>query len=122
MKSKLTILVGSLCLALSHSGAAEVGFHLATKEEGRALITADDTYISRSTPSDFRLRLGRDNVTAGDYKEFASHQLCDFSESDRLAISNAFARLNRRFTALGFKSPLTNEVVLVKSTMRLHHL
>lgn len=118
MKSKLTILVGALCLAFSHPGAAKVGFHLATKEEGRALITADDTYISRSTPSDFRLRLGRDNVTAADYKEFASRQVRDFSESDRLAISNAFARLNRRFAALGFKSPLTNEVVLVKTTMR----
>ena len=118
MKYRWMMLVGVVCSALSLSGAAKIGFHLATKTEGRILITADDTYISRSTPLDFRLRLGRDNLTAGDYKEFASHQLRDFSESDRLAISNAFARLNRRFAAVGFKSPLTNEVVLVKTTAR----
>lgn len=118
MKSRLTILVGALCLALSLSGAAEVGYHLATKDEGRALITADDTYIARSTPVDFRLRLGRDNATADDYKEFASRQVRDFSDGDRAAISNAFARLNQRFAAVGFKSPLTNKVVLVKTTMR----
>ena len=92
-QNNVAMLVGAACLALSLPGAAEIGCHLATKEEGRALITADDTYISRSTPSDFRLRLGRDNVTAADYKEFASRQVRDFSESDRLAISNAFARL-----------------------------
>ena len=99
-------------------GAAEIGCHLATQAEGLVLITADDTFISSLTPLDFRLRLGRENATAGDYKEFASRQLRDFSESDRLAISNAFARLNRRFAAIGFKCPLTNDVVLVKTTMR----
>ena len=118
MKNRLTMLVGAVCLALSLPGAAEIGCHLATKAEGLVLITADDTFIARSTPLDFRLRLGRVNATAGDYKEFASRQLRDFSESDRLAISNAFARLNRRFAAIGFKSPLTNKVVLVKTTMR----
>lgn len=118
MKYRLTMLVGVVCLALPLSGAVKIGFHLATKTEGRILITADDTYISRSTPLDFRLRLGRDNVTAEDYKKFASRQVRDFSKSDRLAISNAFVRLNRRFAAIGFKSPLTNEIVFVKTTMR----
>ena len=112
------MLVGVVCSALSLSGAAKIGFHLATKTEGRILITVDDTYISRSTPLDFRLRLGRDNVTAEDYKKFASRQVRDFSKSDRLAISNAFVRLNRRFAAIGFKSPLTNDIVFVKTTMR----
>lgn len=108
-------LSATICRAQANG---EIRFRLADRAEGRRLISAKDAYTGRITPNDVRLKLGRDGATVEDYLSFAAEQVEDFPESSRTALSNSFARLNKRFAALGFESPVTNEIVIVGTTLR----
>ena len=118
MKAIIPIATFAAGFALPLFGSAGIKCRLATVDEGRALIAADDGYVERLTPTDLRLRMGREGATVADYKAFAADQVLPFSEWEAQTVSNAFDRVAGRLASAGFKNPLTNDVLIVMTTMR----
>ena len=118
MKIK-TVIWAVSCVALCSSAqAAFFNFHPATLEEGRALITSDDAHIKRLTKSDLEMRFPGKSADVKYYKKFAAGQVRAFSPRTETQLSNSFTRVGARLEKLGFVNPLTNDIIVVLTTMK----
>ena len=118
MKIK-TVIWAVSCVALwSSAQAAFFNFHPATLEEGRALITSDDAHIKRLTKSDLEMRFPGKSADVKYYKKFAAGQVRAFSPRTETQLSNSFTRVGARLEKLGFVNPLTNDIIVVLTTMK----
>ncbi len=116
---KLAIAALLVALAAAESALAEpFRCRPATLEEGKRLITSADPYITNATEADFGRATGRESATREEYKDFAAGEVRAFTGRELRAVSNSFERLNATFRKLGYEAPFTNEVVIVKTTMR----
>ncbi|MCR5413216.1 MAG: hypothetical protein K6F50_00625 [Kiritimatiellae bacterium] len=115
----LAIAVLFVSLAATESALAEpFRCRPASLDEGKRLITADDPYILNATEADYGRAIGRKSATKEEYKAFAAGEVREFTGRELMAVSNSFERLNATFRKLGYQAPFTNEVVIVKTTMR----
>ena len=118
MKTKVFFWV-ACCVGLVVSAqAAFLRFHPATVEEGRALIKSNDAHISRLTKFDLEMRFPGKGADVKYYKEFAAGQVRAFSHRTETQLSNSFTRVGARLEKLGFTNPLTNDIIVVLTTMK----
>lgn len=88
---------------------------LATAEEGKPILTADDAFTKSLSRFDLqsRLRTG-DEVTLDDWKKSVAAEVRDWEEAQAKAATESLTRLSKRL--VGFELPLPKEILLIHTT------
>ena len=88
---------------------------LATVEEGKSLLAADDDFSRSLSRFDLQSRLkSGDEVTLDDWKRFVSSHVRDWDDVRSQAATESLQRLSKRMG--GYELPLPKEIVLVHTT------
>ncbi len=88
---------------------------LATMEEGRRVLGAEDDFTRRMSPFDRQARLkSAGGVSDAEHRAFAARSVLEWTARDRRAIAEAMRGLDARFTELGVDFP--KRVLLVKTS------
>lgn len=88
---------------------------LATRDEGRAVLTADDAFAKSLSRFDLQSRLKTaGEVSLEQWKESAAAEVRDWDDAGKKAVTEAIGRLQKRLE--GYKLPLPKEILLVHTT------
>lgn len=95
----------------------EVNIMYATKEEGIALITERDEYVSNLTPFDIQIRLQREG-TIEDYLDTCRSSVLDFSDSEIDLLREIFWEIGSEIERHGMTIPYIETINVVKTTLK----
>jgi hypothetical protein len=95
--------------------APECEIRFATADQGRQILTADDTFTAQLSRFDLQCRLKTaKEVTLADWKEFVAKHVLDWQPSEITIISSSVERLKKRLA--GFRLPLPPIIQIVRTT------
>lgn len=119
MKTVLKTLLFVLIIAViscAYARAAETPFFVfATLEQGKAILTAKDTYIEQMSPFDRSCRMRTDaNVTERQFLDFVSNNVLSWEKDDQERMRPVIAAVGAKLER--FTSFLPEMVYLVKTT------
>jgi hypothetical protein len=88
---------------------------LATRDEGRAVLKADDAFAKSLSRFDLQSRLKTgDEVSLEQWKEAAAAEVRDWDDAGKKAVTEAIGRLQKRLE--GYQLPLPKEILVVHTT------
>lgn len=90
---------------------------LATIDEAKRLIAAEDSYTRSRSPFDIMSRLQNPNGTVEELTAMMVDGVREWSSNDAAVIDSIVVSLNDTIRKYNFKLPLPKEIVLVKSAM-----
>jgi hypothetical protein len=88
---------------------------LATVEEGRTVLTAEDAFTKSLSRFDLQSRLkSGEEVQLAAWKEFVAGHVRPWDEAQTKAVTESFARLSKRLE--GYQLPLPKKILLIHTT------
>ena len=90
---------------------------LATIDEAKRLVAAEDSYTRSRSPFDIMSRLQNPNGTVEELTAMMVDGVREWSSNDAAVIDSIVVSLNDTIRKYNFKLPLPKEIVLVKSAM-----
>lgn len=117
----LSLMLVSACGNAAVSVADEwndtICIRLATIDEARALVAAEDNYTRSRSTFDVVSRLQNPEGTVEQLKQMMLDCVCPWNSGDSVAVCSVVAALNDTIRKYNLKLPLPKEIMLVKSTM-----
>lgn len=95
----------------------KIGYRLLDAKEGSELLLSNTQYYDKLTDENLRYRMQDKNADLNKYREFAAAQTRDFTEEEEKAIDDAISSIEERFEKIGFKWPIEDDILFVKTTM-----
>ncbi len=119
---RINIILLAFTFAVSGIGCtasenSSIAYRFASAEEGITLRMANTDYFDHLTQNDLDYRCGKQGATLDEFKTLAEAQGEDFTDEEKQKIDNAIAYIQKRFDEIGFKYPLNEEIVFIKSKM-----
>lgn len=104
--------------AASIQYADTIRFRFATVEEAQALLGCDDAFTRGWSEFDIHSRLQKTTGTKAELIAFKQREVRAWTEQEKQLIWQDMLALNQIIRNEGYRLPLPDEVVLVKSTMK----
>lgn len=92
-------------------------FRFADAKEGAWLRFGNTDYFDRLTQINLDYRLQKQNATMDEYKEYNQKQILNFSKKEQTFISDSVKRLEKQCNMRGYRLPVPEEIVFIKTTM-----
>jgi hypothetical protein len=93
----------------------ECDVRFATAEQGRKILTADDTFTAQLSRFDLQCRLKtQKEVTLADWKQFVAEHVREWQPADTALVSSSVERLKKRLA--GFRLPSPPVIHIVRTT------
>jgi hypothetical protein len=92
----------------------ECEVRFAPADQGRQILTADDTFTAQLSRFDLQCRLKTEReVTLSDWKQLVAHNVRDWQPTEMASIASSIERLRKRLA--GFRLPLPPAVHMVRT-------
>lgn len=95
-----------------------INFRLATLEEAKQLMSAEDSYTRNRSPFDIVSRLQNPNGTVEELNAYALQELREWNDEEKKVIQAITEDLNDSIRKYQYSLPLPKEIMLVKSTLK----
>ena len=95
-----------------------INFRLATLEEAKQLMSAEDSYTRSRSPFDIVSRLQNPNGTVEELNAYALQELREWNDEEKKVIQAITEDLNDSIRKYQYSLPLPKEIMLVKSTLK----
>ena len=95
-----------------------INFRLATLDEAKELMSAEDSYTRSRSNFDIVSRLQNPQGTVEELNAFAMQELREWNEEEQKAIQALTKDLNDSIRKYNYNLPLPKEIMLVKSTLK----
>ena len=129
MKKIILLVCGILCLSSCQNNSNRtnvedtqysdtINFRLATLEEAKQLMGAEDSYTLNRSPFDIVSRLQNTQGTAEELKVYALQELREWNDEEKKVIQAITEDLNDSIQKYQYHLPLPKEIMLVKSTLK----
>ena len=129
MKKIILLVCGILCLSSCQNKNSQanvkekqysdtINFRLATLEEAKQLMGAEDSYTLNRSPFDIVSRLQNTQGTAEELKVYALQELREWNDEEKKVIQAITEDLNDSIRKYQYSLPLPKEIMLVKSTLK----
>lgn len=129
MKKIISLICGILCLSSCQDKTSRVNvkeklysdtinFRLATLEEAKQLMGAEDSYIRNRSQFDIASRLQNPQGTAEELNAYAMQELREWNDEEKKVIQAITENLNDSIRKYQYHLPLPKEIMLVKSTLK----
>lgn len=108
----------SSCCGNGHQAeSALLRYHFASQEEGQKLRLDNPAYFDALTQNDIDWKLMSAGQSMEAYKSIAAAQIEEFSDAEKKALSKVLDFIEARMQELGFRLPIADEIVFIKSRM-----
>lgn len=129
MKKIFLLVCGILCLTSCQNKANKanevekqysdtINFRLATLDEAKELMSAEDSYTRSRSTFDIVSRLQNPQGTVEELNAYALQELREWNEEEQKAIQAITKDLNDSIKKYNYNLPLPKEIMLVKSTLK----
>ena len=95
-----------------------INFRLATLDEAKQLMSAEDNYTRSRSPFDIVSRLQNPEGTVEELNAYALQELREWNDDEKKAIQAITKDLNDSIRKYQYELPLPKEIMLVKSTLK----
>ena len=95
-----------------------VNFNFSSKEEGKYLISLQDTFINNLSPFDLEARCNFKDATKYDYLLFCRNNVLDWTDENIILIDGLLKEIDGEFKQRGMVIPLIDNINLVKTTSK----
>ncbi len=102
---------------LAWTPGGTICYRFATQQEGRQLKMSNTSYLNFQTQNDIDWKLGCTGKSLDEFKAIAAEQIMDFTEPEKKALGKTMDFIEARCTELGFKLPVRQEIVFIKTKM-----
>ena len=120
-----TLIRAALCCMMLMAGLAActsqkqsaLKYRFASQEEGRQLKLANTAYFEALTQNDIDWKLQTSGQSLEEFKAVAVEQIGEFTDEEKKAIGKVMDFIEGRVAELGFRLPLSEEIVFIKTDM-----
>ena len=102
---------------VSRTPNGTICYRFASREEGRQLKMASESYLNAQNQNDIDWKLGSVGKSLEEYKTIAAEQILELTEEEKNALGKTMDFIEARCTELGFRLPIRQEVVFIKTQM-----
>lgn len=95
-----------------------VNFNFSSKEEGKYLISLQDTFINNLSPFDLEARCYFKDATKYDYLLFCRNNVLDWTDENIILIDGLLKEIDGELKQRGMVIPLIDNINLVKTTSK----
>ena len=110
------MLVAGLAACTSRQPSA-LKYRFASQEEGQQLKLVNTSYFEALTQNDIDWKLQSSGQSLEEFKAVAAEQIREFSEEEKKAISKVMDFIEGRAAELGFRLPVSGEIIFIKTDM-----
>ena len=110
----LLLVVLGACSGKEQSG---LKYRFASQEEGRQLKLEDTAYYNSLSQTDIDWRLQSSGQSIDEFKAVAASEIQEFTDEEKQVLSKVMAFIEARTAELGFRMPVTDEIIFIKSDM-----
>lgn len=96
----------------------EISFRFADAQEGVERRYAQTQFFEGITQNDLDYRLQKKGAALDEYKALIKDSTRDFTDDEKMLITNAIAYIEQRFDEIGFAWPISDEVIFISTTMQ----
>lgn len=120
---KLISLLAAACCCFATTGIAQenknpLSYRFATKAEAQMLITDIDNYTSNWNQFDIEIRLQKTDGKKSELLRMAMDETRNWSDKEKDNVRQALKRIQDQIAKQKYTLPLTEEVVIVKTTQK----
>jgi len=95
-----------------------VNFNFSSKEEGKYLISLQDTFINNLSPFDLEARCNFKDATKYDYLLFCRNNVLNWTDENIILIDGLLKEIDGEFKQRGMVIPFIDNINLVKTTSK----
>lgn len=96
---------------------SQIDYRFASREEGIELMLANEEYYDGFSQNELDFKMQQSGATMEEYQEFASEQVCEFTDEQMARIDESIARIEQTIDENGYQLPPLDEIVFIATTM-----